>query len=230
MIRENIFKDFLFLAYPPACEVCSKNLQRGESFLCTHCLFSLPRTDFNLHIDNPLTRLFWGRVQIETGTALFYYDKGGSVQKLVHRLKYKGGIALGKYLGQQLGHHIKSSGHYRRLDFIVPVPLHKDRLLKRGFNQSEIIGAGISTVIDVPQRANVLMRVSATQTQTRKRRFMRWENVESVFTVNVSEEIREKNVLLVDDVITTGSTLEACSSRLIEQGARVWVATVGVTV
>lgn len=230
MIRNNIFKDFLFLVYPPVCEVCLKNLQRGESFLCMHCLFSLPRTDFNMHKENPLTKLFWGRVQIETGTALFYYDKGGRVQKLVHRLKYKGGIALGNYLGKQLGHHIRSSGHFCGLDYIVPVPLHKDRLKKRGFNQSEIIGHGISTVIEVPQRASILVRVSATQSQTRKRRFMRWENVESVFSVNISEEIRGKHVLLVDDVITTGSTLEACASRLIEQGARVWVATVGVTV
>lgn len=230
MILPNIVKDFFLLIYPPCCEACSEKLFAGETCLCTYCWVHLPKTGFYKEKDNSLTRMFWGRVSIETGASLFYYDKGGGVQKLIHRLKYKGGTILGYHLGRRLGQQLAESDHYSGLDYIIPVPLHHDRLRKRGFNQSEMIGMGLSSVMKIPVRSDVLRRVSSTQSQTRKRRFMRWENVASVFEVVPGLSLENKNMLLVDDVSTTGSTLEACSMKLIEAGARVWLATIGVTV
>jgi ComF family protein len=148
----------------------------------------------------------------------------------VHRLKYKGGKGLGYYLGQQLGYLIAASGWYDAMDYVVPVPLHRSKLRDRGFNQSEIIGRGLSSVIDVPVNCNILHKVASTQSQTRKKRFMRWQNVESVFGIAEGVSLEGARIILVDDVITTGSTLESCGEKLLERGARVWIATIGVTV
>jgi len=230
MSLQHILKDFFSLIYPPACEACSEKLYGGEELLCAVCWFSLPKTGFHAGKENPLTRLFWGRVSIETGTALFYYTKGGKVQKLVHRLKYKGGTDLGFFLGRQLGLVLSKTDLYSSIDYIVPVPLHRKRLRKRGFNQSEVIGMGLSSVMGIPVNPGILFKGSSTQSQTRKRRFMRWENVESAFEVSPGQDLKDMRLLLVDDVITTGATLEACASKLTEKGARVWIATIAVTV
>lgn len=223
-------KDFLSLIYPPVCEACSGKLFAGESLLCTKCWNDLPLTGFHKDMENPLTRLFWGRADIMTGTALFYYHKGGMVQKVIHRLKYKGGTKLGYYLGCQLGNQLKDCKWYDHLDVIVAVPLHKERLRSRGFNQSEVIGMGLSSTMGIPLNNKWLQRISATQSQTKKRRFLRWQNVETVFQLTPGSMIEGRHILLVDDVITTGATLEACATRLTEKGASVWIATIGVTV
>jgi ComF family protein len=224
-------KDFLSLIYPRGCGVCSQSLVNGESCICSACWYELPKTGFYRDKENPMTRIFWGRIDIVSGTALFHYQKGGKVQDLIHRLKYKGQQEIGRYLGMRLGHYMLESSIYRHLDSIIPVPLHPEKQRMRGFNQSEAFGEGLSRILGVPLNTRVLQRLSATSSQTRKRRFMRWENVESAFSLNNTSILENKHVLLVDDVITTGATMEACANKLLTAaGVKVYLASIGVTV
>lgn len=203
----------------------------GEGCICAHCWYGLPKTGFHLEKENALTKLFWGRTNIETGTALFYYQKGGRVQHLIHQLKYKNKQDIGRHLGLRLGQYLAESPAYQGIDCIVPVPLHAKRMRDRGFNQSEVIGNGLSEALRIPIDTESLVRLTQTQTQTKKRRFTRWENVASVFELSPSQQLSNKHILLVDDVITTGSTIEACTQKLLSvEGVKVWVATLGVTV
>ncbi len=224
-------KSFSLLLYPDTCCACGATLVSGEEHLCSHCLTGLPRTGFHLYKENQLTKVFWGRVSLETGTALYYYQKGSRVQKLIQNFKYRGNQALGHYLGFLLGQELRSSAFYAGLDCIIPVPLHPAKERSRGYNQSNVIAGGISGVLDIPYSTNLLIRRQATSTQTRKSRFSRWENVSSVFQTPDREFLCHKNILLVDDVVTTGSTLEACAQKLVEiSGVRVWAAAVAFTV
>ncbi|MDR4988087.1 MAG: phosphoribosyltransferase family protein [Bacteroidales bacterium] len=177
-----------------------------------------------------MTKIFWGRVCLETGTSLYYFQKGGKVQRVIHQFKYKGNTALGFYLGEMLGRDLRSSGFYEDIDCILPVPLHPKRERMRGFNQSEVIARGIAASMSVPCHPSWLIRKKATATQTRRARFSRWQNVAEVFETPSPELLVNKSVLLVDDVITTGSTLEACAQKLLAvEGVRVWVATLAIT-
>jgi ComF family protein len=224
-------KDFFSLFYPGICHSCSGVLISDEWCICAHCWYGLPKTGFHLDKENALTKLFWGRTNIETGTALFYYQKGGRVQHLIHQLKYKNKQDIGRYLGLRLGQYLADAAAYQGIDCIVPVPLHAKRMRERGFNQSNVIGSGLSEAMRIPMDTASLVRLTQTQTQTRKRRFTRWENVASVFELSTSHQLSHKHILLVDDVITTGSTIEACTQKLLSvEGVKVWVATLGVTV
>lgn len=225
-----ITKDLFSLIYPASCELCASALVTGEVCICSVCWHTLPKTGFHRDRENPLTRSFWGRMDIETATALFYYHKGGKAQHLIHGLKYKGRKETGRYLGKRLGQYLSATPFYQGLDVIVPVPLHEKRMKERGFNQSEAFGAGLSQVLNIPLDTSALKRIAATSTQTRKRRFRRWENVESVFQLNTPLHLENKNILLVDDVITTGSTIEACVLTLqAVKGIKIWIATIGFT-
>ncbi len=222
--------DFLSLFYPRLCYACQKSLVSGEECLCSFCLYHLPQTQLHNERENSVTRILWGRADIETGTSLFYFQKGGKVQKLIHQFKYKGKMDIGIYLGKMLGYQLRESPLWHPVDVIVPVPMHRKKQYQRGFNQSEIFAQGIGEALKKPLLKNKLVKVDNTETQTRKARFRRWENVESVFRVNDPEAFRSKNILLVDDVITTGSTLEACASKIKEiKGTRLWIATIAVT-
>jgi ComF family protein len=223
-------KDLFSLVYPKTCELCDSTLVSGETCICSVCWHKLPRTDFYRDAENPLTNIFWGRIQIETATALFHYHKGGKVQSLIHQLKYKGNQKTGRYLGERLGTYLSSAPLYKKLDVIIPVPLHEKRMRERGFNQSEVFGEGLSQTLGLPLNSKVLKRMAATSTQTSKRRFNRWQNVESVFKITAPQHLKYKNILLIDDVITTGSTIESCVLTLQAiDGVRVWVASIGFT-
>ncbi len=223
--------DFLSLFYPRLCNGCKKALIQDEECLCSFCRYELPQTNFHKERENPMSQVFWGRVDIETATALFYFQKGGKVQNIVHQFKYKGKTEVGIYLGKILGRQLKSHPVWEPIDVIVPVPLHEKKQYKRGFNQSEVFGRGISTLFNRPVETNNLQRITRTDTQTRKGRFKRWENVETVFQVKKPDSFRGRNILLIDDVVTTGSTLEACARKLKDiKGVRVWVATIAITV
>lgn len=224
---QRIIKDFAILFFPPLCNACSRMLLSGEFCLCSFCAAALPRTGLHLQKENRLAEIFWGRVRIETGTSLYYYHKGGLVQSLIHRLKYSDATEVGLFAGRVLGRLLHRSPLYSGLDLILPVPLHPARLKARGYNQSEWFGRGLSEAMNIPLRCDLLVRETATETQTRKRRFRRWENVASAFAVSDPGEVEHKNILLADDVLTTGSTLEACAGKLLEHpGVRVWVATI----
>ncbi len=223
--------DFWSLFYPRLCYSCHKALIREEETICSFCRFELPRTRMHKERENAMSRIFWGRVDVETATALFYFQKGGKVQQLIHQFKYRGRKDIGIFLGKQLALEIKNNPLWEPVEIIVPVPLHPKKKHKRGFNQSEVFGRGLSAGLNKPMIANNLVRVTKTSSQTRKSRFKRWENVETVFQLNKPEDLKGKNILLIDDVVTTGSTLEACAHKLKEvKGTRVWVATLAMSV
>ncbi len=230
MFPHTYIKNFISLIYPDLCCVCKKQLFGGELHVCSHCLAALPRTGFHKHPENQLSEIFRGRVRIEGCTALFHFQKGGMVQRLIHQFKYQNDLALGFWLGQKLGSALNRSPCFAGLDCIIPVPLHPDKEKQRGFNQSRVIGNGVGEMLGIPCRDDMLVRKKATSTQTKKSRFHRWENVSAVFECPDKQSLENKKVLLIDDVVTTGATLEACALTLMEnRGVRVWVATLGIT-
>lgn len=217
-IGHRILNDFVSLLFPELCYSCGEALFRYEKHICTHCILGLPKTNFHRSPDNPLIRLFWGRLDLAAAGALYHFAKGGKVQHIIHNLKYKGHKELGETLGKIYGEEVKDKEEFKSADLIVPVPLHKKKQMSRGYNQSEYFAAGLSASLDQPLYLT-LRRNTDTKTQTKKSRFERWENVETVFSVQDPEMIYGKHVLLVDDVITTGSTLESCGNTLLSAGA-----------
>lgn len=222
------FNGFLSLAYPNICNGCDNALRNNEEILCPRCIVNLPRTGFELSEENPAFHSFWGRVSVDYAASMFYYRKGELIQKLIHLLKYRGRRDIGLFLGRLTGRLIKDSPFFKKPDFIVPVPLHPRKLRARGYNQSDILAKGISEEINVSVLNNMLVRDIYNPTQTRKTRFERWGNVSGIFSVVNPESFENINILLVDDVITTGSTLEACCQALSQiKGVTICVVTVG---
>lgn len=214
-LAQNI-NDLLELFFPTLCITCGDRLITQEKFLCMNCWHDLPVTNFHLNTDNKVAQLFWGRAQIENATAFFSYKKGSKYQQLIHFIKYKGLKELGFETGWRLGLVLFNDEKFNSVDIIVPVPLHPKKQRKRGFNQSNWIGNGISEAMNKPVSAENLFRKTYTSTQTKKNRFERWQNVEGIFGVRNQDEFTGKHILLVDDVVTTGSTLEACVYQLLK--------------
>jgi len=170
-------------------------------------------------------KLFWGRVKFEQSSSYYKLNKGGKVQELIHQLKYRGQKEVGEYIGKVFGSELKSLGW--KPDLIVPVPLHPKKLRKRGYNQSECFADGISTSMNIPVITNALVRLNFTETQTKLDRDKRWENVRYAFRIQNAPEFENKHILLVDDVVTTGATIEACAEVLLQiPGVKVSVATI----
>ena len=223
-----ILQDLLHFFFPELCVACGQLLTLKEKVLCTSCFYHLPRTDFHKFIDNPVAQLFWGRVKIEYATSWFYYFKGSKYQTLIHKLKYNGRKDIGLEMGKAFASEILSTP-LSNVDYLIPVPLHPDKLKKRGYNQSEIIASGMSIILNKEVLTGILVRSIFTDTQTRKSRFDRFKNMEGKFVVTQEKSIENKHVLLIDDIITTGSTVEACVQALLEvPGVRVSIATLGV--
>jgi len=221
-------KDFLNLIYPNLCVVCNNHLVSQEKLICTSCLYNLPKTNFHHDIENPVSQLFWGRTKIEYATSFYFYHKGSKYQKMMHKFKYHGYKEIGLILGRYFGSQLKDSV-FNQVDLIVPVPLHKSKLKKRGYNQSEYIARGLSESLEKEVDTQTLIRTVATSSQTRKSRFDRWKNVERIFDIKEPERFRNKHILLVDDVVTTGSTLEACANTLLEAtDTKISIATLAV--
>jgi ComF family protein len=210
-----MLNDLFNFAFPRNCLLCGRLLNDSEVIICTICYYNIPRTDFHRYKDNPVARLFWGRTEIEYATAYFYFSKGGAYQKLIHGLKYQGRMDIGIETGRLFGSELKGSC-FDEVDCLVPVPLHPKKQRKRGYNQSEMIAKGIAKALDKPVLTDILLRAEMTATQTRKSRFDRYTNVAGNFYVKNPGLIMEQHLLLVDDVVTTGSTLEACIEILRE--------------
>lgn len=209
------FSDFIELFYPNTCGACNIPLQKGEQIICTRCLAELPYTHYHQYKDNPVAQVFWGRIPIQNATSLLYFHKKGRTQHMLHLLKYRGRQDIGIYLGQLLGNQILNNEDYQNIDAIVPIPLHPKRQKQRGYNQAECIAIGISKSLRIPVETNLVFRQIETKTQTKKSRTERWENVAQVFSIKNSQLHTNKHFLLVDDVITTGATIEACAQAIL---------------
>ncbi len=207
--------DFLSLFFPDVCCGCGQALVKDETVICTECLYQLPFTNFHLQEDNPVARQIWGRFPFVYAGACLYFHQHSIVQQLIHRLKYNNKQEAGRLIGRIYGRQIKEQAAFHHTDLIIPVPLHKMRERKRGYNQSECIAQGLSEVLNIPVDAINLRRDVSTLTQTHKSRFSRYENMKEVFSVIKPEYLKGKHVLLVDDVITTGATIESCATALL---------------
>lgn len=214
------------LLFPRLCVTCGDKLIEQENWICLHCLHHIPRTNYHLESGNPVAQLFYGRVQIEHATAFFRFSKGSDYQKLLHSLKYKGMKEIGSEIGKHFAIDLMKSPGFSAVDVVCPVPLHPEKEKKRGYNQSWWIASGIARQMELDFSDDNLKRLTATETQTRKNRFERWQNVEGIFGLSNPDAFAGKHILLIDDVVTTGSTLEACAQTIISQsGAKVSIAT-----
>jgi ComF family protein len=219
--------DLWMLFFPSTCLVCGKRLASPREILCFECEFKMPKTGYGERADNPVSRTFWGRVPVVCGTSLFRFEKGSAYQALLHDLKYRGNRKAGLYLGRLLGHELIHSS-FSRCDLLVPVPLHPGRFRQRGYNQSEIIACGASEITGIPVVTTLIIRRGRHRSQTSMGRHERFENVFEEFSLGKQPmDITGLKVLIIDDVITTGATLEACSRVLLSHfSCLVYVATV----
>ena len=219
---KDLWEDFLSLLFPRICYGCGNHLIKDEYLICTECYVVIPRTNYHTMKDNLVEQIFYGRCRIESAAAFSYFNKGSRIRKLIHNLKYRGVKEIGIELGKIYGRSLKSSDFLNGIDFIVPLPLHKSKERARGFNQSETIASGISEVADLPLITKAVARRTATSTQTKRSRIERWDNVEGIFIVKNPDLLAGKHILLVDDVITTGATMESCANEILKvEGARV---------
>ncbi len=208
--------DFISLIFPRLCASCKQSLVNGEHHFCLQCIHQFPYTNFHQHDDNKVAKQFWGRVDIKSATAYLYFKKGSAIQQVMHQLKYQNRPELAQELGKMYAKDLVKCARYQGSDAIVAVPLHKKRLRKRGYNQSEYFARGLAEGLNVKVDNQFLSRIRETETQVNKSRFKRYENMGNTFSVN--EKTRYKKVILVDDTITTGATLEACALALQNAG------------
>lgn len=208
----------LHLFYPHLCDGCGSDILNEESRLCFNCLSQLPRTGFHMHANNPVEKIFWGRIAVTAATSEFFFSKKSIMQSLMHQFKYKGNKEIGRMLGRMLGTSLTATHRFNGVDLIVPVPMFREKERKRGYNQAIILAEGISEAILKPVDVFSLLRPEATETQTRKNRVERWENISDAFVLK-GNSLNDKHVLLVDDVITTGATLESCGKTILENSS-----------
>ena len=213
--------------YPHVCYGCSADLAKTECWLCSICKSNLPITHFHRYTSNPVFQLFAGRVPLIQASSYYLFIKESAVQHLLHALKYKNVSNLGVAIGEWYAEELRNDGAYNSIDTIIPIPLHKSKLQKRGYNKSEMFAKGLSKQLNKPVNNSSVVRAMATSTQTRKNRIERWGNVEFVFRVEEDDTLINKHILLVDDVITTGATLEACANQILKiQGTSISIATI----
>ncbi len=226
-LQSGYLADFVSLLFPELCAACRASLVANEYLVCTDCLYNLPFTNFHQQPDNVVARQFWGKINLEGAYALYYFNKGGKIQNLMHLFKYKGIRQIGNLLGNIAGEQLNKNEIFHTVEIIIPVPLHKKRMRERGYNQSACFAEGLASKLNAVVEDDNLVRKTATETQTHKSRFARFENMQDVFVVNYPERLINKHVLLVDDIITTGSTLEACGSQLLKiEGLKLSIATI----
>lgn len=217
-----MFKSLVNLFFPPVCAGCHSFLLWNENEICTLCRHNIPLTNHHLNPENEAFKKFYGRIPVEYASALLYFHKRGIVQELIHNLKYKGQEEIGAVLGAWYAEDLKNSEIIKLIDEIIPVPLHKRKLRERGYNQVTNFGLSLSKNLNISYNPNLLVRNIYSKTQSKKNLLNRSDGIETIFDVAFTEKDHDKHFLLIDDVITTGSTLEACSHALLKiPGAKI---------
>ncbi len=206
------------IIYPKTCDACGEPLLGGEKLICTQCLVSLPRTNTHLQPDELIERRFWGKITVSHTIAYLRFSKKSKVQHLLHQLKYKNKPELGILLGELYGQDLKAAGFAKNIDLIIGIPLHIQKEKQRGYNQANCIAEGLSKALDVPYDATIARKVVNTETQTKKSRFERFMNVRDAFEITDKEKLKGMRIAIVDDVLTTGSTIESFATTLLESG------------
>lgn len=226
----DIKESVLHFLFPHVCESCGTDVLEPDHFLCLKCLSTLPKTEFQFYPNNPVEKIFWGRLPVVSATAYCYFTKGSTMQHLMHQLKYKSNKDIGIYLGKLMGHALAASNRFRYVDALIPLPLFSDKERKRGYNQATILCEGMAGTLGKPVWKDVVIRTTHTESQTKKNRVERWQNMEGRFELVKPQKIEGKHVLLVDDVITTGATLEACGAVLQQAaGTQISLATLCIS-
>jgi ComF family protein len=217
-----MFKSIINLFFPPVCAGCHSFLLSNENVICTLCRHNIPLTNHHLNPENESFKKFYGRIPVEHSSALLYFHKKGIVQELIHNLKYKGQEEIGTVLGEWYADDLKNSTIIQSVDEIIPVPLHKRKLRERGYNQVTNFGLELSKNLNIPYESNILLRNVYSKTQSKKTLLNRSDGIDTIFDVVFTDKDHNKHFLLIDDVITTGSTLEACSHALLKiPGAKI---------
>ncbi|MBA2610701.1 MAG: ComF family protein [Bacteroidetes bacterium] len=204
-----LINDFMSLIYPRHCEACVNGLFKHETYICNHCKLTLPKSNYHKNGQNELNQTFAGRVPLNYGLCFYLFEKSGKVQKLLHAIKYEDQKELAQFIGELYAQELAKEGTLAEVDVIVPIPLHKKKLKLRGYNQSEWFAKGLAKALEKPLDIDSFERAHETSTQTKKKKYQRWENVEGIFTIKDHNALINKHILLVDDVITTGATIEA---------------------
>jgi ComF family protein len=221
----------LQLFFPHNCLGCGSAVLNDEDLLCIQCISGLPETNFFQAQNNPVEKTFFGRLNIEAAGAAYYFTKDSLIQQLMIELKYKNNKAAGLFLGKMMGCMLLKTERFNDVDILIPLPLNQKKERKRGYNQAKIICDGIASVIQKPAIDTAVIRTHFTNTQTNQNRINRWQNMENVFDINNQQSIAGKHILLVDDVVTTGATLEACGKSILQTGnVKLSVATAAYTI
>lgn len=225
-----IFNDILNIFFPNVCLSCNSILTQHENTLCSKCVADLPLTNYLKNNNTNMAKVFYGRIKIEHATALLFYHKKGITQELIHKLKYQGYEQIGTYFGNWLGSDLKKNGSFDDIDYIIPVPLHKNRLKSRGYNQVTKLGQGLAFHLNKPYIEDLLIRTNSNKTQTKKSRLERIKNVNKLFYLTDGIFFEGKHILLIDDIITTGATLEACANELLKtKNIKISLAVIAIT-
>ncbi len=216
IILTRYIESFLRMVYPLTCKGCGEEVFDTQTQLCWRCLEQLPFTGFEKHAENPVRRIFTGRINVRDAFSTLYFNPQSLAQVVIHRIKYRGDKELGMLMGEIMGRQMLNTGRFQHLDAIVPLPLNEKKLRMRGYNQSELLANGMSGILHIPVNNMAVVRLKHTETQTRKTRIQRWQNVREVFDLKEGHDLEGKNVLLLDDVITTGATMESMGQELLK--------------
>jgi len=224
-----MFRSIIDLFFPKVCYACYVHLQDSECYVCTSCRHNLPVTNYHLNANQAVAKVFYGRAKVEQATALLRFEKKSIVQQLIHNLKYRGYEEIGVFLGQWLGNELKELPTYQEIDIVIPVPLHKKKYKKRGYNQVAKFGQEIAKALQADYNDTSLIKITNTTSQVTKKRFARWQSNYELFTLENAASIENKHILIVDDIITTGATLESCIQVLNKaKNVKISIATMAI--
>jgi len=216
MKLRSCWEDLIHLFYPHLCAGCAHELSSRQQIICPACISQLPKTFDETALDNPTAKMFAGRLDLCTAWSTYYFHKGGMMQSLIHEIKYKKEKSLGIFMGELMGESMKEANNIQLFDAIIPLPMHVSKERQRGYNQAMLIAEGVSFTTGIPVINDAIIKTKKTTSQTNKQRTARWKNAEGNFNIIKPEILKDKHLLLIDDVITTGATLEACGHEIMK--------------